>query len=145
MGGDNPINSTLAHELRHGYGYLAGELVASRYPDQFYDMMDEVQGNLTGLLFTSTPFRAVDGSYGIDDFRPATLPNRSYPNLAGKDEQLSINTSITVFQKYFDNNLINSYLKTSQNLNSTVGDALNNINSRINGKPRYMWGDLLKK
>ncbi len=147
MGGDSPWNATLAHELRHGYGYLVGEIIVSTYaPNQFYDMVDEVAGNLTGLLFTSAPNRAVDGSYGIDNFRPSTEPGRTYPHLAGKDEQLSVNTPISVFQKYFKDNLIDSYQKHSGNVNATVGDALNDINSRVkNGRPRYMWGDLLKK
>lgn len=147
FGGDNPWIATLAHELRHGYGYLSGEIIVSTYdPNEFYDMMDEVVANQTGLLFTSTPNKAINGTYGLGDFEPATKSGGAYPQLAGKQEQLSISTPIPIFQKYYEDRLINSYLKQNGNPNATVEDAINFINSRVkNGPPRYMWGDLLKK
>ncbi len=51
MGSNSVGSGILAHELRHGYGYLSGEMSGSRYDDPLYDMMDEVVAYKTASLF----------------------------------------------------------------------------------------------
>lgn len=138
----------LAHEVRHGYGYLVGELSGTRFGiDPLADMTDEVAGYRTGALFTSEAHLAL--TFGVEDFRPATTDPRSkYYYIRDRDVSLSISSPISLMIKYSTDGILNNALKNSINSNISIGEALNIVNKQSlekTGYNRYLWGENLKR
>jgi RHS repeat-associated protein len=146
----------MAHEFRHGYGFLAGELIGTKDgSDPLYDIKDEVVANNASYLFLdrATADRLADGYYTVDRFAD-NFSNRSswgiYESIKGKKESLTLNTAAAVFLKYCTDPYVKSYInRNSANTNLTIQDALNASNA-LDAKaqpPRssqYIFGDALK-
>jgi len=148
MGSDNPSLANLSHEFRHGYGFLVGELSGTRYDDPLYDMTDEVVAYKTALLFGSTPSAAVDGSYGLDQFKKGIETGFGYQNLRGRESSLTVGSPASLLLNYSTDGALNNFIKNSNNINLTTEGALNGFNDlskKATGVGRYLWGESLKR
>lgn len=146
LGKDATNISTMAHELRHGYGYLNGEMIGAKGRDPLYDMMDEVTAFNAGFLFLDrkTANLQADGYYNLDWFKNTQMKNPLYSSLAGREQQLTVNTSAATFLQYNPAGRLSSALKN--NANMTVQGAIDYLNfhsEKLYGKPEYYTGTLL--
>ncbi|PSK86876.1 hypothetical protein B0I18_1192 [Taibaiella chishuiensis] len=149
MGSNSVGSGILAHELRHGYGYLIGELSGSRYDDPLYDMTDEVVAYKTASLFgtESDAIKFGVGSWGIKEFA-GSIETNGYRNLKGREVSLTINTPASILINYSKDGSLNNFIKSSNNANLTVGEAIssfNQITKSTQGSERYLWGNQLKR
>ncbi|MFC4262331.1 DUF6443 domain-containing protein [Ferruginibacter yonginensis] len=151
MGKNEKNISHMAHEIRHGYGYLIGELVGSRSNDPLYDIMDEVVANKNGFALSNKAATSMlfNKKVNLDWFKQNQL-NPTYSYLSGKEAQLTLNTPAAVFLNYTNDTYIKSYItRNLANVNLTVGDVLKAVNA-LDAKanpPRpatYVFGDALK-
>jgi hypothetical protein len=92
----------------------------------------------------NTANRVADNYYNLDWFKNTELKNN--PNLAGKEESLTINTPAAVVLKYYSNNRISFFLGLNQNnANMTMKEVMDKLNTYSNPKrPEFRYGELLK-
>ncbi|MBO9202788.1 hypothetical protein J7I42_21040 [Niastella sp. MAH-29] len=136
----------MAHEFRHGYGIMAGEILGiGGRADPLYDLTDELVAYNTGFLFGDG--YAVDHvANGFFDKKWFMQNPEGYSSIIGKDESLTLNTSAAVYFKYNPNERLSVILGNAKNANLTVKDAMdiiNNHNQGLNRKPVYYYGSLL--
>jgi hypothetical protein len=132
----------MAHEFRHGYGYITGEMMEG---NMLYDMTDEVNAFDAGYIFLdrNTANLVADNYYDINWFKKAEL--KSYKNLIGKEESLTINTPAAVVMKYYNNDRISFFMGLNKNNSNMtmkqVMDALNSYSKQ--NPPEFRYGNLL--
>jgi hypothetical protein len=100
------------------------------------------------LLFGSNPISAVNGSYGIKEFKAGIEAGGGYQYLKGRESPLSISTPASNLLNYSKDPALNNFIKDSNNANLTTGAALsgfNELSRNTQGQPRYLWGDQLKR
>jgi RHS repeat-associated protein len=137
--------STLAHELRHGYGYLNGEL---SFGKELYDLTDEVVAYNVGALFEGR-WSANAVAAGKRTSAKAISDNPNYSAIKGRYESLTVNTLAATVLKY---NPLDSYSdgyikRNSSNVNLTIGTVMSATNTLdFKGKRPYtfIYGNLLK-
>lgn len=118
-------------------------------PDPLSDMTDEVAAYNVEFLFLdrNTANRVANGDFGVDWFKRTQL--KGYPQLAGREESLSLNTSAATFMKYTNDSYLKSLInRKSSNANLNVRDVFNASNSLdIKGqKPlNYVSGNWLSR
>jgi hypothetical protein len=150
MGSGSIGSGILAHELRHGYGHLVGELSGSKFDDPLYDMTDEVVAYKIGALFwsESDAIKFSIGSWGVKEFAKSIESDPLYANLKGKETSLSISAKASDLLNYQTDGTLNAHIRTMNNPNLTIGEALSSFNKvveRSQGFGRYLWGDLLNR
>jgi RHS repeat-associated protein len=121
---------TMAHEFRHGYGYLNGELIEGG--NGLYDMTDEVAAYNAGYLFLDrgTANLVADGYYNVDWFKNNQMTGNFYKILSGRETSITLNTPAAVYMQYFNDRLANFMLHgMKNNANMTVKDAVNAANA----------------
>jgi RHS repeat-associated protein len=143
IGRDDGNSQNIAHELRHGYSFINGELMAG---SMLYDMTDEVKAYNTGFLFLdrSTANLVAKGYYDNEWFKKNKLDG--YPNLKDKEESLSTNTLASTVMKYYTNERITFLLGINKNnANLTMRVAMEILNHYSNRKPEeFRFENLLK-
>lgn len=135
----------MAHELRPGYGFLAGEVIGGA--EGLGDITDEVVAYEVGFLFSNKDAikMVIDGKV-TDWFKRTQLDTDLYRHLAGKEESLTINTPAAVYMNYYNNGRIAHGTRTSKNnTNMTVRDVVDILNSYNEKNPEFRYGDLLKR
>jgi RHS repeat-associated protein len=152
---DGKDYGSLVHEIRHGYGYMIGELIGTKNTsDPLYDAMDEVVARNASYLFLDREVanNVVAGVYDVESFvkYAASSPQSVYYHLRNKKEQLALNTTAAIFLNYTSDIYLKKYInRNSGNANLTAGDALNAANA-LDVKavpprsPQYIFGDALK-
>ena len=147
----NGVNmTTMAHEFRHGYGYLVGELVGTVGADPFYDAMDEVVAHNAGYLFLgpNTVKDVSEGKFNLEWFKTSSIgKNPLYSKLVGRDKQLTVNSTVANFKKYNPDSRIAFVLGFKNNANMTLLEAiefLNKTSQKSSGRPEIFTGETLK-
>jgi hypothetical protein len=141
--------STMAHEFRHGYGYLNGELTAGG--NGLYDITDEVVANKAGFLMSNNDAvkAYAQGKVTVEWFKKNHLDSDAYRHLTGREESLTINTPAATYMKYFDDRLARFMIANKNNTNFTVKDAIDAANKftkeHSNNPIEFRYGDLLKR
>ncbi|MBN8781584.1 MAG: hypothetical protein ABS85_04495 [Sphingobacteriales bacterium SCN 48-20] len=143
--------NVLAHELRHGYGYLAGEFVGGK-SEQLYDLTDEVVANDVGYLFLdrTNANRVVDGFFTVEKFaeNSTTVNGSTYSLIKDRKVSLALNTPAAILLQYTKDSYIKSFInRNSANANLTIQDALNAANEldrKAGRTPTYIFGNDLK-
>ncbi|TMI89132.1 MAG: hypothetical protein E6H08_16935 [Bacteroidetes bacterium] len=139
---------TMAHEFRHGYGFLKGELMGTKQGiDPLSDMMDEVVAFNAGILFTdmSSVNRVADGYFDINWFKSSKMGTGSpYLGLAGREEQLTLNTQSATYIKYNPSDRISNLIKNNINTITGAIDRINGHDTRNGGTSTYYYGHSLE-
>jgi RHS repeat-associated protein len=147
LGANEKNISMMSHELRHGYGYLNGEMIAGG--NGLYDITDELVAYQAGYLLSNKDAvqMVVDGKVNLEWFKTTHLNTDLYRHLTGREESITLNTPAAVYMKYFDDRLSRFMPSNKNNANMTVNDAVDaaNIFSQNNKKGNeYLYGNLLK-
>jgi hypothetical protein len=146
LGGHQKDLGTMAHEFRHGYGYLNGEMVGGG--NGLYDQMDEVVAYQAGFLFTTQDAIKMVAEGKVEEWFKTTQVNTDlYRHLTGKEEQLTLNTPAATYMKYYNDRLSLFMQNNKNNANMTVKDAIdaaNQFSQNLKKGPEYKYGDLLK-
>jgi len=123
----------MAHEFRHGYSYLNGELMPG---GMLTDITDEVNAYKADYLFLDrkTAGLVAGGFYNVDWFNQTKLnTNSSYAALKGKEVALSTNTLASIVMKYNPNDRINFFLNINKNnANINLKQAMQSLNGNRN-------------
>jgi len=122
--------SVMAHEFRHGYGYLNGELLGAKGTDPLYDIMDEVVVVNAGHLFLDkkTAAGVANGRFNLDWFKSTAKSKGDCAALVGRKEQLTTNTSAADFIKYNPSSKISFVVGFKNNSNMTLMQAIDFLN-----------------
>lgn len=140
---------TMAHELRHGYGYLAGEMMYGG--NGLYDMTDEVVAYNAGYLFfdRETANQVASGKFNVNWFKTTQMNGESYKILSGKEVSITLNTPAAVYMQYFNDRLANFMLHgIKNNANMTVKnavDAANEFSQKLNRGNEFRYGEEMLK
>jgi RHS repeat-associated protein len=139
--------SIMAHEFRHGYGYLDGEMIAGG--DGLYDMSDEVVAYNAGFLFADrqTANLVAKGYYDVNWFKSNMMKLSIYKDLTGKDEPMSLGAKAAEYASTHDDYL-SHFININRNNSNivTVKDAIDAANafSKDHGQqPKYQYGQML--
>ncbi|MDF2384851.1 hypothetical protein JMG10_25485 [Nostoc ellipsosporum NOK] len=82
LGNNQKDISLMAHEIRHGYGYLIGEMVGGG--NGLYDQMDEVVAYQAGFLFANKDAVKMVKNGGVAEwFKTTQVTTELYKDLAG--------------------------------------------------------------
>jgi RHS repeat-associated protein len=154
LGKSNPSFSILSHEIRHGYGYLIGELIGGA-DNGSYDISDEVEAYKTSNIFDKSGAEKdglkfeISGQYTIDYFNKHACGEGGYSYLKNKTTAISVNTLAAAYMKNNPNDRISFILGANKsNANMTVGQAVEILNAHAiknYGKPAYYFGQYLNK
>lgn len=135
---------TMAHEIRHGYGYLNGEIMSDKLTN---DMTDEVVAYNVGFLFLGRGVanNVIKGMFDIKWFKKIYLKN--YKNLEGKEESLTVNTLASTVMKYNFRSRIAGYLNLNPgNANLTLKEVMEALNKYSDSDhPEFIYQNLYNK
>jgi hypothetical protein len=144
----------MAHEIRHGYGYLVGEEVMSKTtPGLLSDLTDEVVAYQTGYLFTARANDVADGKINTEWLKGVIHSDPrariAYLTLLGKETSLTVNTPAATLMGYLSNGEEKQFIQSNlNNANLQAIDVMRAINFRYsqgNGHPPYNLNHLPKQ
>jgi RHS repeat-associated protein len=141
---------TMSHEVRHGYGYLNGELVAGDHGT--YDAMDEVEATKVSYLFSSDQSQVnetLSGKVTYNYWYNLVKNGSAYKTIRDKNEQISVNTVAADYLKHNPGISLNLQLPYVLSIhkndpNYTVKDAINDIRAK-NPNSNLGYGEMLKR
>jgi len=143
LAGHSADMQAMAHELRHGYGFLVGEESMSKGKDILADKTDEVVAYQTGFLFNGRENDVANGMITVDwlNHWVKSDPNAMLAYGALPDVSLSINTPAAVLVNYIGAGFGRDFiLKNISNANLNALDVMKATNSNYShgpGKPIY--------
>jgi RHS repeat-associated protein len=143
LGGHSDRMDVMAHEIRHGFGFLVGEESMSKLGDILYDKTDEVVAYQTGFLFTEKEKDVANGIITLKWLNHWIATDQAVNIAYGRlpDEPLSINTPASILAKYVSLPYEKDFIsKNSANSNLKAIDVMKATNSYYShgpGRPLY--------
>lgn len=146
LGNKYSDKENMAHELRHGYGFLIGEMAMSKtMAGLLTDMTDEVAGYQTGFLFTNRANEVADGKITVEWFKKLldtySRAKMAYITLLGKETSLTINTLAATLVNYLPTGDEKQIIQDNlNNTNLQAIDVMRAMNSKYSvgpGHPPY--------